>query len=152
MDIDPAVVWFVVGVALALLEFVVPGVLLIFFAVGAWVTAGTTYLGWTGEVWMQLLVFCGASVVPLVTLRDWLKGRLSGGGPDLAEGLDEFAGKHVTLLKDVPAGRSEGAVELKGAVWTVEADRAFRAGQVAVVTGVDGIALRITTTAEVGHG
>jgi membrane protein implicated in regulation of membrane protease activity len=152
MSGEATLVWFLVGLVLALLEFVVPGVLLIFFAFGAWVASLTTYLGWTETIPLQLLVFCGASVVPLVTLRDWMHGQPYGRAPDPAQALDEFKGKRVTLLKDVAPGRSEAAVELKGAVWAVEADQAFRAGEVALVTGVEGIALKITPTPEGGHG
>ncbi|MBW1855703.1 MAG: hypothetical protein JRJ00_13650 [Deltaproteobacteria bacterium] len=41
---NPTTVWFVLGLILALSEFAVPGVILIFFGVGAWIVAATTYL------------------------------------------------------------------------------------------------------------
>ena len=40
MQIEPYLVWFLIGLVLALLEFAAPGVILIFFAVGALIVCG----------------------------------------------------------------------------------------------------------------
>jgi len=36
---DPAVIWFLIGLGLLLLELVLPGLVILFFGAGAWVTA-----------------------------------------------------------------------------------------------------------------
>ncbi|MAE69408.1 MAG: hypothetical protein CME06_02940 [Gemmatimonadetes bacterium] len=57
---DLALLWFVVGLALALAEMAAPGVILIFFGLGAWVVALTTWIGLTPGLQSQLLLFAVA--------------------------------------------------------------------------------------------
>ncbi len=150
--LDPALIWFLVGLALTLLEFVVPGVLLIFFAFGAWIVSITTYLNVTDTAMVQILTFTGTSLLLLLGLREWFKGKLYGhvtGAQDLEKNLDDLTGKEVEVIKDIAPGRSGGAVELKGAVWTVNAEESFQKGEVAIIDGVDGIVLKIKKKAEV---
>lgn len=40
---EKEVIWFVIGLSLFLLEFIFPGLVLIFFGVGAWITAIIAY-------------------------------------------------------------------------------------------------------------
>jgi hypothetical protein len=66
---NPTLLWFLLGLALILLEFVVPGVILVFFGIGAWAAAVTTYFGLTASFQSQLLVFavirtCGRRAGP----------------------------------------------------------------------------------------
>lgn len=151
MELTPPLIWFLVGLALAFLEFIVPGVLLIFFTAGAWIVAVTTYLNVTDTLFWQLTVFTFTSVLLLVGLREWLQGKLYGHvthTQDLKENLDEFTGKQVKILKEIAPGRSEGAVELKGAAWTVISDSHFAEGEMATIIGTEGIALKISKTVE----
>lgn len=139
-------VWFLVGLILAFLEFVVPGVILIFFAAGAWIVAITSFLGVTVSLESQLLSFAIASVALLVLLRKWIKGRLYGhvsDVQDLAKDLDEFTGKSVLVLKDVIPGKIEGTVEFKGSTWSAVSEEHIRHGEVGIITNIDGITLKI---------
>lgn len=152
MTLDPPLVWFLVGLGLALLEFVVPGVILIFFAAGAWVVAGVLVLEPALTVPLQLLTFTVASVGLLVGLRNWVQGALYGHithSQDPDDALDEFRGKQVKLLKDIVPGRVDGAIEFKGALWTVISDVHLRKGDTALIIGVEGVALKITKGEEV---
>ncbi len=65
MSFDPVLIWFLAGLALILAEFMIPGVILIFFGVGAWMTAVTAWLGITPGWTSQLLTFAISSVVML---------------------------------------------------------------------------------------
>ena len=76
MEFSPILLWFVLGLILVLSEFVLPGVILVFFGIGAWITTLTVWWGWTGGWTSQLLTFAISSVVLLVVLRGWLKGPL----------------------------------------------------------------------------
>jgi membrane protein implicated in regulation of membrane protease activity len=146
MNIDPVVLWFIIGLVLALLEFVVPGVILIFFGIGAWVAAATTYAGLTDSVGSQLLVFSASSIALLVSLRKWIKGKFYGHVAevqDLNVNLDEFTGKDVVVLEDVVPGKSSGAVEFKGAKWKAVSEEQIMKGEEAVIAGNEGITLRI---------
>lgn len=143
--VTPEMVWFVCGVVMVLLEFAVPGVVLVFFGLGAWVTALTTYLGWTEGSASQLLVFAVASVVLLFALRRYIRTRFSGfisdrQAPD--QNLDEFSGKGVLVLEDIAPGRP-GKVEFKGAPWRAESEDTLRQGDGGIIEKMDGLTLII---------
>jgi len=133
-----------------LLEFMVPGVILVFFGLGAWVVALTTYMGLTEGSASQLLVFTGASVILLVFLRRYIRARFSGfiserQVPDL--NLDEFTGKSVLLLEDVAPG-SPGKVEFKGAPWRAEAKDTLKQGETGIIEKMDSLTLIIRKQGE----
>jgi membrane protein implicated in regulation of membrane protease activity len=145
MEVTPELVWFICGVVLALLEFVVPGVIFIFFGFGAWVAALTTYLGLTGGSASQLLVFAVSSVALLFGLRRYIRSRFSGfvserQAPD--RNLDEFTGKSVLVLEDIAPGKP-GKVEFKGAPWRAESETSFSKGESGIIAEVDGLTLKI---------
>ncbi|GAB4350855.1 MAG: hypothetical protein Kow006_14120 [Gammaproteobacteria bacterium] len=142
----PVIVWFLIGLGLALAELAVPGVILIFFGAGAWIVAATTWLGVTLSLEWQLFTFAIASVALLVLLRRWIKGRLYGHvkeEQDLNVDLDEFAGHAVTVLESIEPGRTDGRVEFKGARWHAVADEKIEPGEAAVIDSVDGITLKV---------
>lgn len=142
---SPAQIWFLVGLVLVLAEFALPGVILVFIGLGAWVVSLTTWLGWTGSLGSQMIVFAVASLVLLIGLRrmfkSWLMG-FSKSNPDVARNLDEFLGKPVRVMSAFEAG-VPGKVEFKGANWTAESDDALQPGDTAVITGVDGLCLKV---------
>ncbi len=125
MKIDPTLIWFLLGLVLALLEFAVPGVILVFFGAGAWIVAITTYIGLTGSFESQILLFSISSIVLLVTLRKWIRGKFLGhvsDEQDLTVNLDEFTGKSGLVLKEVMRGQPGGAVEFTCAKWNAVSD------------------------------
>ena len=146
MIFNPTLLWFFLGLILAFLEFVVPGVILIFFGVGAWIVAAATYLKLTDSFESQLLLFAIASILLLVLLRKWIKGKFYGhvsDVQDLDKDLDEFTGKSVVVLKDVIPGKMEGVVEFKGATWSAVSEELIKNGEVGIITDIDGITLKI---------
>ena len=73
MEIDgtlftPEVIWFLIGVGLLLLELVAPGLIFVFFGIGAWITA-TALLGIDLSLNAQLLLFAATSLGSLLLLR-----------------------------------------------------------------------------------
>ena len=143
---NPILIWFLLGLVLIFLEFVVPGVILIFFGIGAWLVAVTTYFGLTTSSESQLLLFALTSIVLLVLLRKWIKGKFYGhvsNVQDLTKNLNEFTGKSVVVLEDVLPGKMEGAVEFKGATWRAVSDEHIKLGETAIIIDVDGITLKI---------
>jgi len=141
----PELIWFICGVVLALLEFAVPGVILIFFGLGAWITALTTYLGVTKSAASQLLVFAGSSVVLLLVLRRYIRSRFSGFVSERQapnRNLDEFTGKTVVVLEDI-APMKPGKVEFKGAPWRAESDESLKQGESGLIEEADGLTLKI---------
>ena len=146
MPLSPTLIWFLVGLALALLELAAPGVILVFFGLGAWIAAITTAIGITPTLWSQLVVFTLSSVLSLFLLRRWIRNRFLGYEGDSRDGtvdLDDFVGKTVKVTRAVSPGSREGRVEFKGAEWTAVADEALAEGDLVKIVAMDGITLKV---------
>lgn len=146
MTFNPILIWFIAGLALILSEFMIPGVILVFFGAGAWLAAVTTALGWTPGWTSQLLTFGVSSLVLLLVLRRWFRSRFFGYVGDdnnLESNIDGLAGQIVTVLAAIDAGHDDGRVEFKGASWKATSDKPIPAGQRAVILSADGISLKV---------
>ena len=140
-----AQIWFLAGLVLVLAEFAVPGVVLVFIGLGAWVASLTTRLGWTDSLAAQMTMFAGSSLVLLLGLRRVFKSWFMGFAkvnPDTTRDLDEFIGKQVLVVSAFSAG-CKGRVEFKGAGWTAESDDTLEPGDTAFITGIDGLCLKV---------
>jgi membrane protein implicated in regulation of membrane protease activity len=143
--LDPALVWFVVGLVLVLAEFATPGVILVFIGLGAWVASLTAWLGVTTTLGAQVTVFAVSSLVLLVGLRRFFKKWFMGftaQNPDAKQILDEFTGKNVRVISPITAA-GQGKVEFKGANWNAQSADTIEAGEVAEITGVEGLVLHV---------
>ena len=140
----PALIWFLVGLALVLLEFAVPGVIIVFIGLGAWVTALFVWLGWADSVGAQTTVFMISSVTLLFGLRhffkSWFMGHSSTG--DSEAEMEEFLGKTARVVAAITSG-GEGKVEFKGAHWNAIAEDDLNAGQVVTICGREGLQLTV---------
>jgi membrane protein implicated in regulation of membrane protease activity len=151
MALNPIVIWFLLGLALILVEFMLPGIILVFFGCGAWLVALTTWLGLTNSLWSQLLLFAISSILLLFSLRHWVRSRFLGfmsDEQDPAVDLDEFTGREVPVLVSIEPGSREGRVEFKGAEWKAVADTTIAKGQLARILAIDGITLKVAATTE----
>ncbi|MEO0415034.1 MAG: NfeD family protein [Verrucomicrobiota bacterium] len=144
---DTAWIWFLIGLGLILAEFAVPGVVLVFFGVAAWIVAIFDWIG-VDSLTVQLLIFSISSVLLLFVARryvkSWFRGDEKGGGADLES---EFVGKVVTVVAPI-AANDYGKVELKGAQWKAFSTAALKAGDLAQVTQRDGLCLHVEPRAE----
>ena len=141
---SPALLWFLAGLVLMLLELLLPGIILVFIGLGAWVAALAAWLGWVDSLAGQALVFAIASVVLLVGLRRLFKGWLTGVtlAGDSAHELNEFIGKTVPVLTAIPSG-GMGKVEFRGAHWNAQSSEPLGAGASAIITGREGLCLLV---------
>ncbi len=146
MDLPTSLIWFLAGLLLILLEFAAPGVIVVFFGVGAWLVALTTWMGLTPGIASQLLVWAIASVAMLLMLRGRIASRFHGfeaDAQDPAINLDEYAGREVRVTRDIAPGHREGRVEFKGAEWTAVAPMPIAAGRLAMIERADGLTLHV---------
>jgi membrane protein implicated in regulation of membrane protease activity len=138
------IIWFVAGLVMILLEFVQPGLVIVFFGAGAWVVSLLAYLDILETLRSQLLVFGGVSVGLLLGLRRYVKDKFYGhvdAKQDLTQNLDEFTGKQVTVLQDVIPGKPGGQVEFKGTIWKAVSDQEIKKGETASIAEMDGLTL-----------
>lgn len=133
------VIWFLIGLALILLELTVPGLVLIFFGVGAWVTALVCLL-FEIEINTQLFIFLGSSLLSLALLRRVLKKRYMNTKEAEGDFDDEYIGHTAIALSSFVAGET-GKVSFKGSSWHAESKEAVTEGQRLKITGYESIKL-----------
>ena len=149
----PDVLWFVAGVALILMEFAMPGLIIIFFGIGACLV-GVLCLFCDPSLNVQLLVFLATSVVLLVVLRRWCTGIFKGHGEsrlDLDKPSDNFVGETATVLDAIEPGRA-GKVEFHGTPWKAEADDAIPEGCEVEVVESTSLTLKVKRHAPAEEG
>jgi membrane protein implicated in regulation of membrane protease activity len=145
--LKPELIWFLVGLVLFILEFVMPGLIVAFFGVGAWIVALICLLIPSEHFTLnyQLLVFIVSSVLSLLLLRKWLKGAFFGhvvSKQDLRENLEEFVGQKA-IVKEKIIPKAGGKVEFHGTDWRAEADEEIVEGTAVEIIGKDNITLKV---------
>ncbi len=142
--LQPEIIWFLVGLVLLIFEFILPGLIIAFFGVGAWVVALVCLITDIG-INTQLIIFIICSVLSLLCLRKWLKGIFlghTGSKQNLKENLDEFVGqKAVVKEKIVP--KAGGKVEFHGTNWLAQADEEIAEGVMVQIISKDNITLKV---------
>lgn len=133
------IIWFLIGLALILLELAVPGLVLIFFGVGAWVTALVCLL-FNIELNTQLFIFLGSSLLSLALLRKTLKKRYMDRKLPDANLEDEYIGHTAVAINSFTAGQT-GKVSFKGSTWNAESNHSIAEGQRLIITGYKSIKL-----------
>lgn len=139
---DTALIWFLVGLGLVLAELAVPGIILVFIGVAAWLVAILDWIG-VDSLSIQLWVFGITSIVLVFGARRFVKGWFTGKESSENGDIDEeFVGKIVTVVSDIePEGF--GLVELKGAQWKATSRESLAEGSQAVVTARNNITLEV---------
>ncbi len=145
--LKPELIWFLVGLILLIMEFVLPGLIIFFFGVGAWIVAIvcliSTYV--QGSINTQLIIFIVSSVLSLLILRKWVKGVFlghSGAKQDLTEDLKEFIGERAVVIEAITP-KAGGKVEFHGTNWEARADGDIAEGVVVEIVGKDNITLKV---------
>lgn len=148
MDIlsNPAVIWFLAGLGLLLLELVLPGLVILFFGAGAWVTSlvcaiskNELSLNW------QILIFLVASLLGLVLLRKYLKRRFfNRTDKEIEDQLEEFIGRKAKAIEDFKDG--SGKIEFKGTQWSARCKDPVSKGEWVVIRTKDSLTLDVEKT------
>jgi membrane protein implicated in regulation of membrane protease activity len=128
----PELVWFIIGLVLFLLELVLPGFVIFFFGVGAWITAFLCLVANPG-INLQVIVFAVTSVLSLLLLRKMIQNRFFFSKEELSKEVeDEFSGKEAVALSDFGPGKN-GKVEFKGTTWKAESESTVTEGQRVII-------------------
>ena len=131
----PYMIWLYVGLAFAGLELAAPGLILIFFGLGAWVTALFVFIHPFGPAW-QLGLFSASSVVSLLVLRRYAKAVFRGKTqPGDGEVLaDEDVGKRAVVTRET-GPETPGQIKHRGSFWAAVSKEAIPAGSNVKITG-----------------
>lgn len=122
-----SLLWFIIGFVLFLLEFALPGFILFFFGIAAWIVALLT-LFIDISINIQLLIFLGSALITVALFRKYLKDKLDvyRGTSKLLE--DEFIGKIGIAETEILPGKN-GKVDFKGTRWDASSEDVIALGQ-----------------------
>jgi inner membrane protein len=136
----PELFWFILGLGLFLLELVMPGFIIFFFGLGAWITALVCLIAQPG-VNLQIIIFAISSVLLLIALRRIIQNKfLNSKGTHTDDVDDEFTGKEALAKSDF-GGIINGKVEFKGTSWTAESTSEIHEGQRVIIIEKDSFKL-----------
>jgi inner membrane protein len=136
----PELFWFILGMGLFLLELIMPGFIIFFFGLGAWVTALICLIGHPG-INLQIVIFAITSTLLLIGLRKIIQDKFLNSKRTRSDDVeDEFTGKEAVAKNDF--GRlKQGKVEFKGTYWSAESASEVKEGQRVVIIQKDSFKL-----------
>ncbi len=137
--------WLIMGVICFLLEMMLPGFILFFFALGAWITALVCWL-YPVTLNVQLAIFLSSSLLSLFILRGIIRKTFFG---DVSADEDDVivaAGDSATVSVDIipPA---EGKIDYSGTQWRAIADEQIGKGSVVTIISQDGLCMKVAKKA-----
>jgi inner membrane protein len=135
---NPGLFWFIAGIALMVMEFIIPGFIIFFFGLGAIITAILTWLGILSSIEIQLLVFIVSSVLTLLLFRDKGKKYFRGGvSKSQVTGSisDDIIGERAIVAEEIDSAKLTGKIELHGTMWNAAADIIIPKGETVEIIG-----------------
>ena len=135
-----SVFWLIAMVVLLVIEAVVPGLISIWFALGA--LAALISALFHAPIWLQIVWFVAVSVIALVLtrplVRKYVNGRITPTNADMVIGKDAVVTEAIDNL------HARGAVLLDGKTWTARMDRedeTAKTGETVRVLRIEGVKL-----------
>ena len=144
--LKPELIWFLVGIALLIMEFMAPGLIIAFFGVGACLVAIVCLFA-DISLNAQLIIFIISSVLLLIILRKRLKGIFTGhikSKQEMTEDISELVGEKAVVSSTITP-TAGGRVELHGTGWQAEADEEIAEGAIVEVIAKDNLTLKVKT-------
>ncbi len=141
---SPALIWLIIGIIFIALEFVIPGLVISFFGLGAMVTALTTVVGLTSGFNFQVIVFIVASLASLFLLRRYMKKVFM--GKSEGDGVNEFnldIGKVVPVIQTIDPKKSTGRIKYQGTLWNASANELIPEGESVRIVGRENITIKV---------
>lgn len=144
MFLNPIFVWAVIGLLLVGSEFLVPGLVIIFFGVGALLTSVLAAIvpGLKSNVAFQILIWLGASGFSLALLRKYFSRVFK--GKTLIEDGSKSSGKSATVIEAISPERP-GRVRFEGTTWNASSyTESFEPGETVEILKEDGLTFIVT--------
>ena len=120
-------VWFVLGLLLAVAEILIPGSVIIWFAVGAFLASLFAFLGLPR--WAQSGGFLGGSFLLLVFSRTVFHSFLFRSREGVATNIEALKGRQGIALKAVEGSLKPGRVKIGGEEWLAVCEDGSRIGK-----------------------
>ena len=133
-------VWLVAMIVLLIIEGIVPGLVSIWFAIGAFAAMISAILG--APLWLQVLWFFAVSILTLCLTRPFAKKYVNSRATPT--NADMLIGKECVVTEEIDNVLGTGAVTVGGKVWTArteEPDGKAETGKVMTVAKIEGVKL-----------
>ena len=142
---DPVWLWVVAAVACGIIEVLSVSFVFLMLSVGA--LAAAVIAGAGGGAYLQIGVFAVVSVVLLMAVRPFLKGRLYQSAPDVRTNTDALIGTGGYALSTIMV--RDGRARLRGAEWSARSQAGtIPEGAPVVIIGIDGATAIVVPSTE----
>ncbi|GAB4422701.1 MAG: hypothetical protein OHK0011_01970 [Turneriella sp.] len=133
--------WLIGGAVLVLLEFLVPGLVVVFLGLGALLTGGVLYLRWITEPVALLAFFAFSSILMLATLRR-LVMRFYPSDSERVEADEDklLIGQKAITITPIYHSDFSGRIRYSGTTWSARSESgSIPEGAEVVIVGRDNI-------------
>ena len=137
---DMTVVWLIAMIVLLVVEGLVPGLISIWFALGALAALVSALLH--APLWLQIVWFLAVSIAALALTRPLAKKYIN--ARTQPTNADMMIGKECVVQESIDNVLGTGAVSVDGKVWTARTesdDTKAQEGSRAVVVRIEGVKL-----------
>ena len=138
------VIWFILGFVFFLLEFALPGLIVFFFAVGAWIVA-ILLLFFDFSINTQIIIFLASSILSILLFRRSLKKIMWTRKPSNQILEDEFLGKTGIAETFIGPGQN-GKIGFKGTSWDARSEDIIEKGENVIIIGNESILLIVKSS------
>ena len=141
--VNMAVVWLIAMIVLLIVEAVVPGLISIWFALGA--LAALIAAALHAPMWLQLVWFFVVSIAALVLTRPLAKKYVN--SRVKPTNADMILGKECVVTEEIDNIRGTGAVTVGGKVWTARMENdgeTAAVGEVLKTLRIEGVKLIVS--------
>ena len=141
-SVSMSVIWLIAMVILLIVEAMVPGLISIWFAIGA--LAALISALFHAPVWLQLVWFFAISILTLVLTRPLVKKYVN--SRVTPTNADVVIGKDAVVTERIDNLHSQGAVMLDGKVWTARTEKeqvTVEAGETIRVLRIEGVKMSV---------
>jgi membrane protein implicated in regulation of membrane protease activity len=131
--------WFILSVALFVIEILAPGVFFMWIGIGALIPGVVSWIFPTLPFEVTGALFAVCSVASLYLGRKYVRLAGNDAASELNQRGDKYIGRVCTLIEPVANGRSR--VDIDGTLWLVHLEESLPKGAKITITGRDGAAL-----------
>jgi len=140
MPVNMSVVWLIAMIALFIIEALVPGLVSIWFAVGALAALLSALV--KAPLWLQIFWFLAVSIAMLCLTRPFVKKYVN--SKVQPTNADVVIGREAVVFEDIDNVSGTGAVNADGKAWTARSeadDVVIKAGERVTVLRIEGVKL-----------
>lgn len=141
------IIWFILGIAFFVVEMIMPGFVIFFFGIGAWVTALILFFT-PISLNTQLIIFLITSLLSLFLLRKYIQETFLGTKKE--NEVDQILasdGENAVVTESIrpPA---QGKVKYSGTSWQAVAEQEIGVGEIVTILSQDGLVMKVQKVSE----